>query len=308
MNLKAVIDKNTNTIIAIVEDLQIDGKYILGSKMYSRYFSQTLNMFIYEDGVLIKDIEVYEIGKDNIEKLRHIAMIGLYSDDILIIIKNKGKEATDEEKELIKLIGNKIINYKEIQNIFEQSTLNTINIKKSTEYRNCVSGNDKILSYEKLIKSGEIMNFKMIVYKHSDIPIAFVKNLKIDGNYITGTKFYTPNFDLSPNMLIDKKNFAIKKIEVLKIDENINELKQKIIFIKNSDDVVAFVDCKNEKISKKIKKILDPIEKKIINYNSKLGIIKKIEIEINDQQSTTIQNNNNVEITPKYSIKGIAKD
>ena len=153
MNLKAVIDKNTNIIVAIVQDLQIKGKYIIGSKTYSRYFPQTLDVYIENDGVIIKDIEVYEIGKDDIEKLRHIAMIGLYSDDTLIIIKNEGKEATDEEKELIKLIGNKIINYKEIQNMLGLSESNPTNtIKSPEEDKDFIPSKDEILLYKKLLK------------------------------------------------------------------------------------------------------------------------------------------------------------
>jgi hypothetical protein len=157
MNLKAVIDKNSNIIVAIVQDMQIEGKYIVGSKTYSRYFSQTSDVYIENDGVIIKDIEVYEIGKDNIEKLRHITMMALYSDDTLVIIKNKGKEAINEEKELIKLIGNKIINHKEIQNMLGLSTSNLIDIIKSPEEdRDCIPSKDEILLYEKFLKVGKL--------------------------------------------------------------------------------------------------------------------------------------------------------
>jgi hypothetical protein len=142
------------------------------------------------------------------------------------------------------------------------------------------------------------MRIKAIIDKNSGFIIALAEDPKINGNYITGTKFYTRNLEPSPNMLICKDNVIIKDLEILKIDDNIEELRQKVILIMYSDDIAIFVDCKNKEISKEIKELLDLIEHKIVNYNSKLGITKKI--EINKEQLAKTQNEYNIESTSIY--------
>ena len=132
MSLKAVIDKNTNEIIIIVENLKIEKGYIVGSKIYTREFDKAPKMVIsqYSDNIIIKDINIYEIGKD-IDELKQIVMIALYS-DILVYIKYTNetiKNITDEEKSVIKLIENKIVNHKIIKEVFGYYPKN-INDKK----------------------------------------------------------------------------------------------------------------------------------------------------------------------------------
>jgi hypothetical protein len=136
MNLKAVIGKNTNMVIAIVKNLRIKKRYIVGSKFYTRELNEAPKMLISQSDVVIKDFEIYEIGKDNIDKLRQIAMMGIYSNMLIYIkyTKETIKNITDEEKSIIKLIENKVVNHNAIKEIFGYYPPNLINKRRLIQF------------------------------------------------------------------------------------------------------------------------------------------------------------------------------
>jgi hypothetical protein len=154
MNLKAIVDKNTNIVIVIVENLRIEKGYIVGSKIYTRELNEAPKLFISQDNVVIKDFEIYEIGKDNIDRLRQIAMMGIYSDVLIYIkyTKETIKNITDEEKSIIKLIENKVVNYNIIKEIFGYYPSNLNNKRRLIQYEDAdtILNKDKIFVFKKL--------------------------------------------------------------------------------------------------------------------------------------------------------------
>jgi hypothetical protein len=105
------------------------------------------------NAIIIKNVKIYEIGK-NINKLKQIAMMALYSDELVYIkyTNETIKNITDEEKSIIKLIENKIVNNKIIKEIFGCYPSNSINKKYLSlyEYENTITDFDKKFVFKEL--------------------------------------------------------------------------------------------------------------------------------------------------------------